>query len=107
MSGIISGGLSESDWIRTETAGVDYAVLRREPGAHATVFVRMAAGTHGAEHGHPGGEELFVVSGDVTVGGRRLRTGDYLYTPPGLSHDIDAHADSVLFVSLPKSAVFG
>ena len=107
MSGIVSGALQASEWKFSGTDGIDYAVVRPQDSGGYTIFVRMAKGTHGAEHTHPGGEELYVISGEVSVGGRRLAAGAYLYTPPGLSHDIDAHTDSVLLVSLPKGAVYG
>jgi quercetin dioxygenase-like cupin family protein len=106
MSGIVGGTLQASEWKPSGIDGIDYAVLRPQESGGYTIFVRMAKGTHGAAHTHPGGEELYVVSGDVTVGGRRLAAGSYLYTPPGAAHDLDAHADSVLFVSLPQGAVF-
>jgi quercetin dioxygenase-like cupin family protein len=106
MSEVIEGGLSGSNWISTETRGIDYAVLRPQPGGGATIFLRFAKGTHGAEHTHPGGEELYVVAGDITIGGKRLKGGDYLYTPPGLAHAADAHEETVLLVSLPQLPVF-
>jgi quercetin dioxygenase-like cupin family protein len=106
MSGIIGGALDQSSWIASGIDGIDYAVLRAEEGGHHAIFVRMKAGTHGPAHTHPGGEELYIVAGEVSVGGRRLKQGAYLYTPPGATHDVDAHADSVLFVSLPQRAVF-
>ncbi len=107
MSGIVSGALQASEWRPSGTDGIDYAVLRPQESGGYTIFVRMAKGTHGAEHAHPGGEELYVISGDVTVGDHRLAAGAYLYTPPGRAHAIDAHADSVLLVSLPKGAAYG
>lgn len=106
MGEIVVGALEKSRWIASGVEGIDYAVLRaQEQGGHS-IFVRMAKGTHGPTHAHPGGEELYVIAGEVTCGGQRLKAGDYLYTPPGASHDIDAHADSVLFVSLPERVVF-
>jgi quercetin dioxygenase-like cupin family protein len=46
------------------------------------------------------------VSGDITIGDRRVKAGDYLYTPPGAAHDADAHDDTVLLLSLPQLPVF-
>lgn len=105
MGEVVAGALDKSRWIESGVDGIAYAVLREAEGG-ATIFVRMAKGTHGGEHMHPGGEELYVISGEVTVGDRRLSGGDYLYTPPGASHAVDAHADSLLFVSVPKRVVF-
>ncbi len=81
-------------------------MLRSQEDGGATIFLRFAKGTHGPAHTHPGGEELYVVTGDITIGGKRLKAGDYLFTPPGAAHDADAHEDTVLFVSLPQGPVF-
>jgi quercetin dioxygenase-like cupin family protein len=94
------------EWAPAGATGLDYSVLRPHPEGGATIFLRFQAGTVGAAHTHPGGEELFVVSGDITVGGRRLKTGDYLYTPPDGIHEAVAHAETVLLLSLPKAPVF-
>ena len=104
MSEIVFGTLGGSTW--TETKGLDYSVLRPQNGGGATIFLRFAKGTRGAAHTHPGGEELFVVSGDITIGDRRVKAGDYLYTPPGAAHDAEAHDDTVLLLSLPQLPVF-
>lgn len=106
MSEVIEGRLADSAWVATETKGLDYAVLRPQPGGGATIFLRFAKGVHGAAHTHPGGEELYVVAGDITIGGKRLKSGDYLYTPPGAAHAADAHEETVLLVSLPQLPVF-
>ncbi len=106
MSDVIQSGLAGSTWISTEAPGIEYAVLRPQPEGGATIFLRVAKGAHGAEHTHPGGEELYVVAGDITVGGKRLKAGDYLYTPPGMAHAAEAHEETVMLVSLPKLPVF-
>ena len=106
MGDIIAKTLQKSEWLHTPTNGVDYVELRQQEGGGSTIFLRFAKGTHGRAHTHPGGEDLYVVSGDITIGGKRLKAGDYLYTPPGIAHDADAHEETVLFVSLPKAPVF-
>jgi quercetin dioxygenase-like cupin family protein len=106
MSEIVFGALGGSTRLPTETKGLDYSVLRPGNGGGATIFRRLAKGTRGAAHTHPGGEELFVVSGDITIGDRRVKAGDYLYTPPGAAHDAEARDDTVLQLSLPQLPVF-
>lgn len=106
MSEVIHGGLAGSNWVPTDTKGLDYAVLRPQPGGGATIFLRFAKGVHGRAHAHPGGEEVYVVSGDITIGEKRLKAGDYLYTPPGAAHAADAHEDTVLLVALPQLPVY-
>src|SRR5437879_7871308 len=102
MAYVIQKGWEERQWVPTEAPGLEYSVLRPHASGGATFFLRFAAGAVGAPHTHPEGEELFVVSGDITVGGRRLRTGDYLYTPPNESHSAQAHAETVLLLNTPK-----
>ena len=106
MSEVLQKTWNERSWGPTDTAGLDVSVLRPQPDGGATIFLRFGKGVVGAPHTHPGGEELFVVSGDITIGGRRLKTGDYLYTPPGEAHDALAHEETVLLMNLPKLPVF-
>ncbi|HEX7759927.1 MAG TPA: cupin domain-containing protein [Caulobacteraceae bacterium] len=106
MGEVLQKTWDERSWAPTETPGLDFSVLRPHPGGGATIFLKFGKGVVGAEHTHPGGEELFVVSGDITIGGRRLKTGDFLYTPPGATHDALAHEETVLLMNLPKLPVF-
>lgn len=106
MLDVIQKGWAERAWVATETPGLDYAVLRGHPEGGATFFLRFGKGVVGAPHTHPAGEELFVVSGDITIGGLRLTTGDYLYTPPDAAHDAVAHEETVLLLNAPKLPVF-
>lgn len=107
MTEIVQGSLTSAKWISAGTQGLDYAGLRHHAnGEGGTIFLRFAAGVVGARHLHPEGEELYVVSGDITVGGRRLKPGDYLYTPPGESHEAVAHTASILLLSFPRPPVF-
>jgi quercetin dioxygenase-like cupin family protein len=106
MADIVQKSWDERQWMPTETAGLEYSGLRAHASGGATFFLRFASGTQARPHNHPEGEELYVVSGDVTIGGRRLRTGDYLYTPPNEVHDAVAHAESVLLLHAPKLPVF-
>jgi hypothetical protein len=78
MREIVFGRLGASTWLPTETKGLDHSLLRLQNGGGATIFLRSAKGTGGAAHTHSGGEELFVVSGDITIGDRRVKAGDYL-----------------------------
>jgi mannose-6-phosphate isomerase-like protein (cupin superfamily) len=106
MAEVIRKGWDERKWTPTGTPGLDYSGLRSHAGGGATFFLRFVAGAVGAPHTHPEGEELYVVSGDITVGGRRLGTGDYLYTPPNESHDATAHVETILLLNAPKLPVF-
>ena len=85
--------------------GVERGELRpTKPGAGAALL-RFAKGSYTGAHRHPGGEELFVLSGKLRVGDRILKPGDYLYTPPDGVNDAEAFEDSIVFQNQPDSAV--
>jgi quercetin dioxygenase-like cupin family protein len=86
--------------------GVERGELRpTKPGAGAAVL-RFAKGSCAGLHRHPGGEELFMLSGRLRIGDQVLDPGDYLYTPPNGINDAEAIEDVVLFQLQPESAVF-
>lgn len=98
--------VAERQWTPTEVEGLEYAGLRPHPNGGATILLRFAKGTHGPNHRHPEGEEALVISGDITIGGKRMKPGDFLYTPPGASHNAVAHEETILLLNLPKLPIF-
>jgi quercetin dioxygenase-like cupin family protein len=106
MTDVQIARVPDRQWTPTETPGLDYAVMRPNETGGATILLRFEKGVVGAAHTHPGGEELFVVSGDITVGEERLGPGDYLWTPPGGVHEALAHEPTILLLQLPKPPVF-
>jgi quercetin dioxygenase-like cupin family protein len=106
MEEVVLRPVGERQWTHTGEKGLEYAVLRPHPSGGATILLHWAKGAHARYHRHPGGEEVYVVSGDVTIGGNRMKTGDFLYTPPGPSHDGLAHEDTILLVNLPQLPVY-
>jgi quercetin dioxygenase-like cupin family protein len=82
--------------------GSEIALLRGHASGGVTTLTRFFKGARGQYHSHPGGEELFVISGRLRVGSIELRVGDYLYTPPGAGHDVFAHEESLLLLVLPS-----
>lgn len=81
--------------------GAEIAILRGHAGGGVTTLTRFLAGARGAYHSHPGGEELFVLSGHARIGAIEVRTGDYLYTAAGMGHDVEAFEDTLLLIVLP------
>jgi len=106
ISEVILRTVEERQWTTTEVKGLDYAGLRPHPNGGATILLRFAKGAQGPNHRHPGGEEAFVVSGKITIGGKRMKAGDFLYTPPGESHDAVAHEETILLLNLPQLPIF-
>lgn len=66
-----------------------------------TVLLKVTQGARFPLHDHPGGEEVYVIYGRA-VGGVTVNTGDYLWTPPHGTHDLQAEEETLLFVSAPK-----
>lgn len=83
--------------------GVFMKALRSDPATGAaTILVKLDPATGFPEHNHPGGEEVFVLEGEVQLDQRHLGAGDYLYTPPGEKHAVWSQKGCTLFAVLPK-----
>jgi anti-sigma factor ChrR (cupin superfamily) len=48
-----------------------------------SLLVRLAPGTEYPPHRHAEVEELYMLDGELIVGDRKLRSGDYLRSEPG------------------------
>jgi anti-sigma factor ChrR (cupin superfamily) len=89
-------------WERTGFEGVEICVMRMYEERGATVLMRVAAGSGFPAHTHRGGEELYVLAGQVVVGAVPLKEGDYLWTPPGGIHALEAETDALLLITAPQ-----
>lgn len=97
-------------WVPSPQSGVERVMLDRVGAekARATSIVRYAAGSHFREHGHPGGEEILVLSGTFSENfrdGQEQRTahypaGWYLRSPRGSAHQPFSTHGCTLFVKL-------
>jgi len=85
--------------------GVSVKVLRFDPLAKRapTILLRFEAGATYPAHNHPGGEELFVLAGDLHLGKDHLGQGDYLYTAPNNKHAVRSEGGCVVLVSVPQA----
>ncbi|MEW6733205.1 MAG: cupin domain-containing protein [Acidobacteriota bacterium] len=93
----------EGEWKSLSTPGVSVKVLHLEKETQAVSFLlKLEAGARFPAHNHPAGEEVFVIEGDLKLGGHHLRTGDYLYTPPDGKHAAWSQNGCLVFVNLPK-----
>jgi quercetin dioxygenase-like cupin family protein len=81
--------------------GSEVSVLRGHDSGGLTTLTRFFKGAHGQYHSHPGGEELYVISGKAMIGETLVETGDYLYTAPGAGHSVEAFEDTLLLIVLP------
>jgi quercetin dioxygenase-like cupin family protein len=93
--------------------GVELCLLRRHAEQGATFFIRMRAGARAQLHEHPGGEETYVIEGNLRIENRRsaagvaepdivVGPGDYVFVPPGETHDgIAVDGDVLIYVIAP------
>ena len=95
-----------AEWVQARIPGISVKLLRKdaETGASASL-VRFAPGARFPAHDHPAGEEVFVVEGEVRIGAHLLKTGDYLYAPPGCVHAASSETGCVFLVTLPRPVV--
>jgi quercetin dioxygenase-like cupin family protein len=71
---------------------------RRAP----TILLKFEAGATYPAHNHPGGEEVFVLEGDLKLGKDHLYAGDYLYTSPNGKHAVWSENGCVALVIAPQ-----
>jgi quercetin dioxygenase-like cupin family protein len=90
-----------------DVSGIAVKVLRfdnvnqRAP----TILLKFDSGASYPAHDHPGGEEVFVLEGEVTFGKHHLEAGDYLYTPPGEKHAVWSRNGCVILLSIPEEVI--
>ncbi len=95
-----------AEWKAGRIPGISVKVLRHDRASgESSSLVRFAPGATFPAHDHPAGEEVFVVEGEVRIGRHHLKTGDYLYTPPGGVHAAASEHGCVFLVTLPKPVV--
>ena len=84
-------------------AGIEVKVLQYDHEARRapTILLKFAPGASYPVHNHPGGEEIFVLEGDLRLGKDHLYAGDYLYTAPGNIHAARSVAGCVALVKTP------
>lgn len=93
-------------------AGVEMKVLRLHPDRGMTFLIRMRSGAVAPLHGHPGGEETYLIQGALRIRNRVnhqgiaepelvLGAGHYAFVPPGETHDGVADGDTLFLVVAP------
>ena len=90
-------------WLPSKHPGTSYKTLRfdRDSGA-GTILLRMDPGASYPAHRHTGGEEVYVLSGDLRMGKEVHRAGAFVYSPPGSVHSPRTEEGCVLLVTFPE-----
>lgn len=67
-----------------------------------TILLKFDPGATYPYHNHPGGEEIFVLSGEAIIENVRLSEGDYLYTPVNFKHSVTTKTGCLLLFVVPE-----
>lgn len=106
MDFTISAHLLADDrrWINSRADGVSRIPLEREAAesGHTTSFVRFEPGSYFPEHGHPRGEELYIIDGVFSDENGDYPAGSYIRNPPGSRHKPFTEDGCTLFVKLDQ-----
>jgi anti-sigma factor ChrR (cupin superfamily) len=71
-----------------------------------TILLKFEAGASYPLHTHPGGEEVFVLEGDIHLGKDHLFAGDYLFTAPDNLHAARTDGGCIVFLKAPLPTEF-
>ena len=104
QAGLLISRPSEMDWQSGAVAGVlSKPLFVDESRGYATALVRMTAGTRYPSHRHKDVEELYLLEGDLNVGGIPMRPGDYCRAEPESVHGEVFTQTGALFVVLSST----
>ena len=67
-----------------------------------TILLKFEAGATYPLHNHPGGEEIFVLEGDIKLGKDELSAGDYLFTAMNNKHRVSTKNGCVILLKAPE-----
>lgn len=87
--------------------GIYVKVLQydQETSRAPTILLKFVPGATYPAHTHPGGEEVFVLEGEITLGGDHLVAGDYLYTAPNNNHAVRSDTGCIVLLKAPQATV--
>jgi quercetin dioxygenase-like cupin family protein len=71
-----------------------------------TILLKFEPGARYPLHNHPGGEEVFVLEGDIHLGKDHLFAGDYLFTAPNNLHAVRSDGGCVVLLKASQATVF-
>ncbi|MEL0636761.1 cupin domain-containing protein [Marinomonas sp. TI.3.20] len=102
FSAVATVAAKDYHWVPSTQFGVDRMMLDRlgEEKARATSVVRYAPESVFPNHAHPGGEEIFVLSGTFSDQSGDYPQGWYLRNPIGTQHAPFSHQGATIFVKL-------
>ena len=66
-----------------------------------TILLKFDAGATYPLHNHPGGEEIYVLEGDIKLGKDELKAGDYLFTAINNKHRVSTKNGCIILLKAP------
>lgn len=92
-------------WEETDCPGVRFRQLAvDEQRRYVTMLVRMDPGSAYPPHRHAGGEECYVLEGDLHVAGEVLGAGDYQYAAANSDHGVQSTEKGCLLLVVSSQA---
>ncbi len=67
-----------------------------------TILLKFEPGATYPYHNHPGGEEIFVLSGEAILENITLSEGDFLYTPVNFKHSVTTDTGCTMLFVVPE-----
>jgi len=81
---------AESGWKQLPVPGAFIKLLSIEKGrGYAVLLGKIEAGVRYPAHVNAGPEDFYILSGDLVVGDRRLKAGDFHHADRGSQHDVN------------------
>lgn len=102
--GILLVRSGQKPWQETGIPGIRRKLLHFDPERnYASNLVSMKAGSVYPRHWHADLEELYMLSGQVTLGGHTLGVGDYCRAEPGTIHASVTATSDCVFIAFASS----
>lgn len=87
------------DWQPRTDTGIWQIPLYRQGGYRDwTMLLKIDPGAEVPPHGHPNGEEVFVIEGEFSDEFGTYPTGTWTRSPPGSSHTVRSDKGAILYV---------
>ncbi len=92
----------KEDGVNTE--GIFIKILRHDKNSKRapSILLKFEPGAKYPVHNHPGGEEVFVLEGQVKFGNKNLSAGDYLFTPKNGKHAVWSKKGCIMLLVIPE-----
>ena len=88
-------------WIDLPVPGASVKLLSlNAKEGYAIVMGKLAPGARYPAHTHIGPEEVYVVSGDLKIGGDYLGAGDFHHAAAGSTHDINFSENGCIIIAV-------